>query len=290
VALRLGDAEAAEARAIEAHLDECRECRASLAAIDMTLAAAARLPVPERTEGYGAEVWARLQPQLAGRSRWSWLALSGWAAPRRLALAGGVAVLVLAAFVAGRYWPAPGGPAAPAAPGAPAPAAQTQVADADAGPGIVPAPEVPGEDAGTPRGANGNGGARDQVRRQILLVAVGDHLERSQMALVELVNAGDAPSVDISSEQAWARDLVSQNRLYRQTAAETGDAAMTSVLDELERVLVEVANGPAELTEADFQGVRQRIESQGIIFKVRALGERVRNPETRPAADGRIQG
>ena len=96
--------------------------------------------------------------------------------------------------------------------------------------------------------------------------------------------------MDISTEQAWARDLVVENRLYRQTATETGDTAMTAVLDDLERVLVEVANSPSELPEADFERVRQRIESQGIIFKVRVLGERVRDRETRPVADGRVQG
>lgn len=290
VAYRLGDADTSEASAIDAHLGDCRECRASLAAIDMTLTAAARLPVPERSERYGAEVWARLQPRLNRPSRWAWLDVSEWIVPRRLAWAGGVAMLVVAAFAAGRFWPAPGAPGvavSPAVPSAAAPAGPAQLATTE--PATTPAPAEAGLPA--PRsGANGNGAARERVRRQILLVAVGEHLERSQMALVELVNASDAPQVDISSEQAWARSLVGENRLYRQTAAEAGDAVMTSVLDDLERVLVEVANGPSELTDADFQRVRQRIESQGIIFKVRALGERVRDPETRPAADGRIKG
>ena len=40
------------------------------------------------------------------------------------------------------------------------------------------------------------------ARERILLVAVGDHLERSEMLLVELVNAGaDGRPVDISPQQ-----------------------------------------------------------------------------------------
>jgi len=128
------------------------------------------------------------------------------------------------------------------------------------------------------------------VRREILLVAVGDHLERSQITLAELVNTSNGPRVDISMEQERARDLVLENRLYRQTAVETGDAPVAAVLDDLERVLVEVANSPADLSKAEFERVRQRIEAQGIIFKVRVLGERVRDRELRSAADGRIQG
>ena len=54
---------------------------------------------------------------------------------------------------------------------------------------------------------------------------------------------------------------------------------------------MEVANGPSELSKADFERVRQRIDSQGIIFKVRVLGERVRDREARPAGDGgRVKG
>lgn len=274
VAYRFGDVDATEAASIEEHLGACRRCRASLEAVDATLAAAARVQVPERSDAYGAEVWARLQPRLERASLPWWRDVREWLAPTRLAFAGGLAVLVLAAFVAGQYWPRPE-----------APAVATNQAPAVA---TNPAPAVAPNQA--PAVAGGEAGASDKVRQQILLVAMGDHLERSQMALAELVNASDRPSVDISSEQAWARDLVVENRLYRQTAAETGDSAMTSVLDDLERVLVEVANSPSELSNSDFERVRQRIEGQGIIFKVRALGERVRDGEARPAADGRVQG
>lgn len=256
VAFRFRDVAADEAVAIEEHLGDCETCRASLQAIELTLGAVAQVPVPERSEAYGVEVWARLQPRLERHPR-RWLDLRGWLAPHRLAWAAGAAVLVLAAFVAGRYWPAPS--PAPTSSQQPASAAQTGISAA-------------------------------QVRQQILLVAVGDHLERSQTALVELVNVANGPRVDISSEQARARDLVVENRLYRQTAEETGDAAVAAVLDDLERVLVEVANSPSDLPKADFEKVRQRIDAQGIIFKVHVLGQRVRDRETRPAADGRVEG
>lgn len=249
VAHRFGDAGAAERPGAEAHLAECPACRRLLGDIDATLLAAARMPVPERSDGYGAEVWARIQPRLERTGKGArWAAAWSFLAPRRLALAGGLAMLVAAAFVAGRYWP-----------GTPAPA--------------------PGQQSGsqsTPVQANA---PNRQVQRQVLLVAVGDHLERSQSALVELVNASNGPRVDISDEQARARDLVAENRLYRQTAEDSGEAGMASVLDDLERVLVEIANGPSELPKADFERVRQQIEGQGIIFKVRVLGQRVRERE-----------
>jgi hypothetical protein len=119
------------------------------------------------------------------------------------------------------------------------------------------------------------------VRERILLVAVGDHLERSQMVLAELVNAGDAgrSGIDIRYEQQAARELVDSNRLYRLTAASTGDASTASLLDELERVLLDIANGPSDISSGQLDRLRERIKSQGILFKVRVYASQVQRRE-----------
>ena len=115
------------------------------------------------------------------------------------------------------------------------------------------------------------------VRERILLVDLGDHLDRSQMVLVELVSAaGDTGDVDISTERARAGQLVAVNRLYRQTALSTGDAAMASVLDDLERVLVDIAASPATVSQQDLESVRRRIDSKELLFKVRVVSSQVR--------------
>jgi len=128
-----------------------------------------------------------------------------------------------------------------------------------------------------------------QVRERILLVAVGDHLERSQTVLLELVNAQPGQSLDVASERERAGDLVAENRLYRQTAARTGDTRVASVLDELEPVLMEIAHGPDRLTPEEVENLRQRIEGDGILFKVRVVGSTMRHREekaARPAGPG----
>ncbi len=103
------------------------------------------------------------------------------------------------------------------------------------------------------------------------------------MVLVELANANPRRELDISAEQQRASDLIRENRLYRQTAARTGDAAVAGVLDELERILLEVARGPSELTPAGLERLRQRIRADGILFKVRVIGSTVQNQEDRAA-------
>jgi hypothetical protein len=116
-----------------------------------------------------------------------------------------------------------------------------------------------------------------QVRERILLVDLGDHLDRSQMVLVELVSAGDgAGAVDISTERERAEQLVAVNRLYRQTALSTGDANMASLLDDLERVLVDIAASPETVSQEDLDLVRRRIDSKELLFKVRVVSSQVR--------------
>lgn len=116
-------------------------------------------------------------------------------------------------------------------------------------------------------------------KERVLLVAVGNHLERSQMVLVELVNAEPNGKLDISSEQETARDLLSANQLYRQTAQKSGEPAVNAVLGELERVLVEIANGPSEMDAKQLEVLRKQIQSQGILMKVRIIGDKVREKE-----------
>ena len=122
-------------------------------------------------------------------------------------------------------------------------------------------------------------GVDAKAGERILLVAVGDYLERSQMVLFELVNASPKGAMDISAEQERAGDLVSESRLYRQTALRTGETAVANVLDDLSRVLLEIAHAPSQMTPEEQHNLRQRLEAEGILFKIRVLGSTVRNQE-----------
>jgi hypothetical protein len=125
-------------------------------------------------------------------------------------------------------------------------------------------------------------GLSGPVRERIMLVAVGEHLEQSQMILIELMNSDSKGTVDISEEQQRAQDLISENRLYRQAALRSGDKSVSNVLDELERVLLDVAHSPSKLNSAEFEQIRRRIEAEGILFKIRVVGSNLREREAAP--------
>jgi len=233
--------EEGDALATDLHLGECPECRSLYSSLQRVLNVVDSLPLPERGAEYGSQVWKRIEDRLPRRRRIPGIA---WAlpAPWRWAAAGcAFAMLLVGAFLAGRFYP---------------PAARTTT---QAGMPVPPADPQTGE--------------------RILLVAVGDYLERSQMVLIELANANPRGSLDISSEQERASDLVSESRLYRQTAAHTGDAAVAGVLDELDRVLMEIAHAPSRISPEELEKLRQRLEAEGILFKIRVLGSNVRNLE-----------
>jgi len=126
---------------------------------------------------------------------------------------------------------------------------------------------------GTPPPAS----AASQARERILLVTVGDHLERSEVVLIELLHA-PAQGAGAPIDRARAEELLAANRLYRQSADSAGERAVSDVLDDLERVLLEAAHGPSSSAE-ELESVRRRAEAEGVLFKIRVLGSRVRQRE-----------
>ena len=117
-------------------------------------------------------------------------------------------------------------------------------------------------------------GISPRSSERVLLMSLGDHLDRSQIVLAELANASPG-TIDVTEERAAARDLLNENRLFRQTASRAGDPSQTALLDELERVLLDIANGPSTMSSQDLEALQQRVENNGLLFKVRIAGSNV---------------
>src|SRR5687768_16668245 len=95
--------EAGDAEEIRDLLAGSPELRARYEALRRTLDAVDEaLPVPERPESYGAEVWERLEPRLPKKPPLPFRAQWGW-------LAAAVLLLLAVGFLAGRLLPRPGG-------------------------------------------------------------------------------------------------------------------------------------------------------------------------------------
>lgn len=217
------------------HLAECEECHAAKTELQRVLSLVETAPPVAARPGFERDVWARLEPLLPpSRSSLRWRSSFFWFP--QWALAGGVAALVLAAFVAGR---------------------------------------VSGGDP--PRVADDPAVMADSSPDRVLHAAVGDHLDRTQMMLTELVNNDVDQGEVFAGEQARASDLVAANRLIRQSASQAGDAGVADVLEDLERVLLEIANAPADVTSNELSDLKDRITAQDLLFRVRVIASEMRN-------------
>jgi hypothetical protein len=275
VAYALDDVEAGTRAAVDAHVNSCGTCRTSLDEIRATLNQAAALEIPDRGDDYGATVWDRIEPHLnegahlgtsapqhgtsARRHAGTTAHRSGTPARRPVRLAPWLAAAATVTLVVGAYWlgrhnAATGTPEAPI------------VAQAPSSPSL-----------GT-----------DAIHERVVLAALGEHLDRTERTLVELVNSQSGNRVDISAEQTWARDLLDANRLYRR-AAGGKSPALSQVLEDIEPVLLELANSPSQLTSDEFEALRNRIEARSLVFKVRVTGADIRARQRALIRRGELQ-
>ncbi|HYO81608.1 MAG TPA: hypothetical protein VES20_09415 [Bryobacteraceae bacterium] len=128
------------------------------------------------------------------------------------------------------------------------------------------------------------------ARERLLAVALSEHIEQSHRTIVELVNADPGATVDISSEQSRAETLLAGNRLYRQAAQRQGHTALAGVLEDLERVLLEVAHAPGKLSSAEAKRLRERIEEQELVFRLRVIDGRLEDLQRRPVPKTNSEG
>lgn len=236
--------DAEEPAEINRHLSECTECQRRFAEIQSLLRQIEPVEVPEPPAVFEERTWLRLRERLPQKRRNFPEWMFGPISVQRWAV-GAVAVLVIAvAFLAGRFWP--NGTHSDTAVNSPA----------------TNSPVDP---------------------QRVVLVAVGDHLERSQMLLVEVMNADPGTLAD---EQKEARDLLDTNYLYAASAQRAGDPRVARLLDELGRTLVEIANSPSQMSDADLRQIRGRIQSEGLLFKVRVVGSDVNSRLRREQGSG----
>jgi hypothetical protein len=235
--------EGSHRKEIDVHLDRCERCAASYRDLARTLRLIETPEAPERGDQYGLEVWQRIRHRLPEQEVPWW---SVWFRADRLAAAGAFAVLLMAAFVAGRWW-----------------------STTDSTRTAVMTPATPQAGTASP--------IDDDARHRILLTSVADHFDRSERVLTDIMNA--PAGEDISAEQQWAEDLVVTSRLYRQDAADAGEHSVALVLDDLERSLLEIVHSPSRATAANLEEIRRRIDAASLLFKVRVLGDELRQRE-----------
>jgi hypothetical protein len=240
--------------AVKRHLEECAECSNTYIALQSDLAEMKFQEPPERDVLYGEQVWASLSgvlhPYESGR--WNWLR---GGLRRSLSYAVACALLVGCAFIGGRLW---------------------ERKQASVTSKLTSKP-------------NAKTSAQQQAAHlsqpsRVVVVVLGDHLDRSERLLVELKHA-DAESIQMASPLSdEARSLLAANRICRQNARQQDDPALATALDRLGHLLEELANQPGGLNVATLARLQNEANADGLLFEVRVLRSRLPNLQAATAS------
>lgn len=230
------EAAPADEERIREHLESCAQCHGAWQELTRMLELVDAAGVPEPPEGFERVMWARVQQALP-EPRTQW----SW---RHLAPVLAFAAMVLLAVTLGVRW------------------------------GAAPV-ETPDR---TRAEAPASGGSTEtaSLRERVLLTALDDHFEQTEVLLTELMNAPEDEALGNGFERTTADDLVASGRLYRVTAEQTGNLRLAQMLDDLEPVLVEVARSPEKVDRKELNSLRSRIDNAGLLFKVRAVTNDIR--------------
>src|SRR5262245_16341301 len=92
-----------------------------------------------------------------------------------------------------------------------------------------------------------------EQKERVLLTALGEHLGRSRVTLVELKNR-EVSDVELKDLQAAADNLVTASRLFRAAAERAGEGQIAGVLEETERLLLRFAAAPETEAKHELNG------------------------------------
>ena len=232
------------------HLRECAECAAAFRVLESDLAAMRPVAVPDRDENYAERMWGRVESLLPANAASEVAPLRdahrrglrdtppwGYRLWRGMAYAAGCAVLVAGAFYGGRIYE------------------QRQHQKSVTQTANVHAPAAP---------------------PKVVVVVLGDHLDRSERLLVQLKHA-DAESPELVTPlRQEARELLAANHVFRDEAEKEGDPALTEALSHLDTLLNEVAYQQGRLDAAALERIKTEMNADGLLFEVRVL--RSKNP------------
>ena len=103
---------------------------------------------------------------------------------------------------------------------------------------------------------------------------------RTAFERIIAVDVPDLAGVDVLADPEgviWAEPVPLPGELAVSVLAHARGNTLT-----LERVLLEIARSPSAISSAELAALQRRIESRGILFKVRVIGSQMREREQEP--------
>lgn len=111
----------------------------------------------------------------------------------------------------------------------------------------------------------------NRAGERMLELVLQDHLDRSQILLLELAHYNENPAETVGELREEARNLLSLNRIYRRAAQNSGSDFIEQTLETLERTLLQVANVPPDLPDGDFRLLLTRLDTRDLLVRLQLV-------------------
>ncbi len=108
----------------------------------------------------------------------------------------------------------------------------------------------------------------DPVRSADAQTMTAMHFEKTETLLVAFRNVrlnGPGSATEVEYERKRAKQLVYQNMMLRREADAAGDVQISSLLESLEPILIDIANLPNHPNEDSVRVIRERVERKNIV-------------------------
>ncbi len=122
----------------------------------------------------------------------------------------------------------------------------------------------------------------------VVVVVLGDHLERTERLLVELKHTDVDDADMLLPLRDEARNLLPANRICLREAEKSDDPELEQALGALNRVLTDLAGQPRGLDPAEVTRLQKEMNADGLLFEVRVLRSRI--PPTEQARNTASEG
>jgi len=114
---------------------------------------------------------------------------------------------------------------------------------------------------------------QNAMASRVLDAYVADHLRATEGLLLTASNSNS--SEVLAGNRELAQSLVQSNRLYALAAVRAGNTRLADFLRQLEPVLLDLANQPADASIQSMDGLRDYLRKTDLLFEVRATQARL---------------
>lgn len=119
-----------------------------------------------------------------------------------------------------------------------------------------------------------------QAAPRIVVVVLGDHLDRTERLLVALKHADAGNAEMISPLRDEARSLLAANRVCLQNTDQEDDPALAQTLDHLDVLLTQIVNQPGGLNPKNIARLQKEMNAEGLLFEIRVLRSQIADRKT----------